>query len=146
MGAMEYNESPLVLTEGKAFIDGIEVLDLVDFEITFTPDVWTGKHVGERSPSSRWTGYSIKGKMTRRRATNWMEKMIKKYKKNGKTPELTVQGYLNDKNSDYYQKYKKILVTAVGCVPTGDLNLIKLGSDTNAVLEDVINFNVKDVV
>lgn len=56
---MKYNKSPISLREGKVFIDGVEVMDGIKANIKFTPDVWTGKQLGEKTPSSR---YPPKGK------------------------------------------------------------------------------------
>ena len=145
MALMEYNKNPISLREGKVFIDGVEVLDSVNCTIKFTPDVWTGKQLGERSPSSRWLGYTITGTITRRRSTNWLESKIKQYLKNGGTPELKIQGVMNDKNSDYYAKYGSNVVTCVGVVLTGDLPLTALDSG-GEVVDDSINFNAKALV
>jgi hypothetical protein len=142
---MEYNKSPISLKEGKVYIDGVEILDSVVCQITFTPDVWTGKQLGERTNSSRWMGYNITGNITRRRSTNWLENKIREYKKSGKTPELTIQGIMNDENSDYYESYGTNTVTAVGCVLTGDLPLTRLDS-SGEVVDDNITFNAKDIV
>lgn len=145
MSIMQYNKSPISLKEGKVFIDGVEVLDCITCKITFTPQVWTGKQLGERTNSSRWTGYDITGTITRRRSTNWLEQKIREYKASGKTPELTIQGVMNDQNSDYYEANGTNTVTAVGCVLTGDLPLTSLDSN-GEVVEDQINFNAKDIV
>lgn len=141
---MKYNKSPMSLREGKVFIDGVECLDGVKANIKFTPDVWTGKQLGEKSPSSRWLGYSITGSITRRRSTPWLKDIISKYIKSGETPEFTIQGIMNDANSDYYKKNGSATVTCVGCVLTGDFNLIDLDGDGD-VVDDVINFNAKDI-
>lgn len=143
--SMEYNKSPISLREGKVFIDGVEVMDSVKCEIKFTPDVWSGKQLGERSNSSRWLGYSIAGSITRRRSTPWLKNKIKEYIKSGKTPEMTIQGIMNDKNSDYYAANGTDTVTAVGCVLTGDLSLTSLDSG-GEIVDDAINFNAKDIV
>lgn len=143
--SMEYNKSPISLREGKVFIDGIEVLDSVKCEIKFTPDVWTGKQIGERSNSSRWLGYNITGSITRRRSTNWLDDIIKKYITSGATPEFTIQGIMNDENSDYYESNGSYTVTAVGCVLTGDLPLTELDSGGD-IVDDAISFNAKDIV
>jgi len=145
MSIMQYNKSPISLKEGKAFIDGVEVLDAVVCQITFTPDVWTGKQLGERTNSSRWLGYNITGNITRRRSTKWLEQKIREYKKSGKTPELVIQGVMNDKNSDYYEANGTNTVTAVGCVLTGDLPLTRMDSN-GEVVDDNISFNAKDIV
>ena len=143
--AMEYNKSPISLREGKVFIDGIECLDSVTCVINFTPDVWTGRQLGERTPSSRWLGASITGTMTRRRSTPWLKEAIQKYQITKATPEFTIQGIMNDENSDYYAENGSETVTCVGCVLTGDLNLINLDSN-GEIVDDSIAFNVKDIV
>ena len=142
---MEYNRNPINIREGKVFIDGIEVLDSVKCEIKFTPDVWTGKQLGDRAPSSRWLGYSITGNITRRRSTNWLKQKINEYKQNGGTPELKIQGVMDDENSDYYAKYGSDVVTCVGVVLTGDLPLTSLDSN-GEVVDDNISFNARDIV
>ena len=74
-----------------------------------------------------------------------MKEKIKEYLKSGKTPELTVQGIMNDENSDYYAEYGSDIVTAVGCVLTGDLPLTALDCE-GQVVDDDIAFNIKDIV
>lgn len=142
---MQYNKNPISLREGKVFLDGVEVLDSVACTINFTPDVWTGKQLGERTNSSRWLGYNITGSITRRRSTNWLAEKIKEYRASGATPELKIQGVMNDENSDYYAAHGTNIVTCVGCVMTGDLSLTSLDSG-GEVLDDVIAFNAKDIV
>mgnify|MGYP000810461413 CR=1 FL=1 len=121
-----YNDNPIALSEGKVFVDGVQILDGVKFELKFTPDVYTGKVLGERSPSSRWMGYTITGTITRRISTPWYKEIVQKYQKDGITPECTIQGVMDDKGSDYYQMYGSDTVTAVGCVFTGDIPLMAL--------------------
>ena len=58
------------------------------------------------------------------------------YLKSGKTPELTIQGIMNDKESDFYAAYGSDVVTVVGCVLTGDFNLSSFDSE-GEVLDDV---------
>ncbi|MCD7891607.1 MAG: phage tail tube protein [Ruminococcus sp.] len=142
---MEYNKNPISLREGKVFIDGVECLDSVNCTIKFTPDVWSGKQLGERTNSSRWLGYNITGTITRRRSNNWLEEKIKEYRQTGATPELKIQGIMNDENSDYYAAHGSNTVTCVGCVLTGDLPLTALDS-AGEVVDDAINFNAKDLV
>lgn len=66
---MKYNKNPISLREGKVFLDGFAILDSIKCEIKFTPDVWTGRQLGEKSPSSRWLGYTVTGTITRQRST-----------------------------------------------------------------------------
>lgn len=143
--ADRYNANPIALSEGKVFIDGVQVLTGVKCEIKFTPEVWTGKVLGERSPSSRWTGYTITGSITQRTSTPWLKEKIQQYQKDGVTPEMTIQGVMDDKGSDYYQEYGSDTVTAVGCVLTGDIPLMALDTAGGA-REDAISFNAKDVI
>ncbi len=143
--AMEYNKSPISLREGKVFIDGIECMDSVKCEIKFTPETWSGRQLGERTPSTRWLGYSITGSITRRRSNNWLREKIKEYIASGATPELTIQGIMDDANSDYYAEFGTDTVTAVGCVLTGDLPLTALDS-AGEIVDDVIAFSAKDIM
>lgn len=145
MSLMQYNKNPISLREGKVFIDGVEVLDSIKCEIKFTPDVWTGRQLGERTPSSRWLGCEITGTITRRRSTPWLREAIQKYNKTKGTPEFVIQGLMNDTNSDYYDDNGAEIITCVGCVLTGDLNLINLDSGGN-VVEDSIAFSAKDIM
>ena len=142
---MQYNKNPISLREGKVFIDGVEVLDSVNATINFTPDVWTGRQLGERGQSSRWLGYTITGTITRRRSTNWLETKIKEYLADGGTPEMKIQGIMNDENSDYYAAHGTNTVTVVGVVLTGDLPLTRLDS-AGQVVDDSIGFNAVDLV
>ena len=125
---MEYNHAPISLREGHVFLDGVEIADSIKCEIKFTPDVWTGRQLGELTPSSRWLGYAITGTITRRRSSKWLEEKIAQYK-----------------NSDYYKTYGTNTVTCVGCVLTGDLPLTMLDSG-GEVVEDSISFNAKDIL
>lgn len=143
--SMEYNKSPVSLREGSVFLDGVEVMDCVKCEITVTPDVWTGKQLGERTDSSRWLGAKITGNMTRRRSTPWLKDKITEYLKTGATPEFTITGIMDDKNSDYYKDHGKDTVTAVGVVLTGDIPLTRLDS-AGEIVDDAITFNAKDIV
>lgn len=38
------------------------------------------------------------------------------------------------------------VVTCVGCVLTGDLPLTALDAESGSVVDDVINFNIKDII
>lgn len=143
--SMEYNKSPISLREGKVFIDGVECMDSVKCDIHFTPEVWSGKQLGEKSNSSRWLGYAITGSITRRRSTSWIKEAIKKYTRTGATPEFTIQGIMDDENSDYYAANGSDTVTAVGCVLTGDLPLTALDS-AGEIVDDNISFSAKDIV
>jgi hypothetical protein len=143
--AGKYNKNPISLREGKVFIDGVEVMDSVKCEIIFTPDTWTGRVLGEKTPSTRWIGGAYKGTITRRRSTPFLKDAATKYMRTGITPEFTIQGIMDDANSDYFEDYGAIAITAVGCVLTGDFSLISMDSGGN-IADDSLSFNAKDIV
>ena len=142
---MQYNHAPISLREGHVFLDGVEIADSITCTINFTPDVWAGRQLNELTPSSRWIGYAITGTIGRRRSTRWLEDKISEYMQTHETPEMTIQGVMDDPNSDYYKTYGASTVTCVGCVLTGDLPLTMLDSG-GEVVEDSLGFNAKDVL
>ena len=143
---MQYNKNPISLREGHAFIDNVEVLDSVKMTVNFTPETWTGRQLGEKTPSTRWIGATITGNMTRRRTTNWLKTKIKEYLASGATPELVIQGIMDDTNSDFYAAHGSDVLTCVGCVMTGDLPLTALDAESSGVVDDAIAFNIKDII
>ena len=74
-----------------------------------------------------------------------MHDAIKDYIKTGVTPEFTLQGIQDDKNSDYFDKNGKIKVTLKGVVLTGDLSLLNLDAE-GELLQDEIEFGAHDMV
>lgn len=138
------NSSPLSAREGKVYIDGVLVADSCKFKVVFKPDVWSGKQLSEHGTNRRWIGYDIEVKITQWKTTRMYRTMIDKYLKSGITPEMTIQGVQTDTNSDFYVKNKSEKVTCIGCVPTGDINLIDMDTDGDVVKED-ITFGAKKV-
>ena len=84
--------------------------------------------------------------MTRRRTTNWLKTKIKEYLASGATPELVIQGIMDDANSDFYAAHGSDVLTCVGCVMTGDLPLTALDAESSGVVDDAIAFNIKDII
>lgn len=144
--AERYNKSPIALSEGKIFVEGVAIFYGVKCEIKFTPKVWEGAELGEHTSDSRWMGGKISGSITHRVATPWLKDMIQKYLEDGITPELTITGIMDDKGSDYYREFGSDTVTVLGCVPTGDIMLLALDASSDGVREDTINFNAKAIV
>lgn len=138
------NSSPLSAREGKVYIDGVLVADSCKFKVVFKPDVWSGKQLSEHGTNRRWIGYDIEVQITQWKTTRMYRTMIDKYLKDGTTPEMTIQGVQTDTNSDFYLKNKSEKVTCIGCVPTGDINLIDMDTDGDVVKED-ITFGAKKV-
>ena len=144
-GLMQYNKNYMSLREGKVCIDGVAVLDAAKCEVKVTPDVYVGKQLGDRTPSSRWLGATITGSLKQFRSTPWLKQKIKEYMQSGATPEFTFQGIMDDANSVYYSAYGAVVITLVGCVLTGDLPLTTLDSDGD-VVKDSVSFNAKAIV
>jgi len=146
MGLLQHNLQPISLNNGAVFLDGVRVMDSIRCEISFTPEVWSGKQLGDRTNSSRWLGYNISGSITRRRTTAWLKDLIKGYIRSGRTPEFTITGRVNDPGSDYGARFGSDTVTAVGVIFTGDLPLINLDADSNDVLNETISFTARNIV
>lgn len=143
-GTERVNSSPLSAREGKVYIDGVLIADSCKFKVTFKPDVWSGKQLSEPGTNRRWIGYDIEVQITEWKTTRRYRGMVDKYLKTGATPEFMIQGIQTDKNSDFYAANKSEKVTCVGCVPTGDINLIEMDTDGDVVKED-ITFGAKKV-
>lgn len=142
---MEFNTRPISLRQGKIFIDGIEAADSVSATGTFTPDTWSGKQLGDYSNSTRWLGYNITVTVTRHRSNPYIKEVIKKYQNTHKTPEITIQGIMDDPDSDFFDKYGNDVCTYVGCVPTGAMTLTALDSNGD-VVTDSLTFNARDFI
>lgn len=138
------NSSPLSAREGKVYIDGVLVADSCKFKVVFKSDVWSGKQLSERGTNRRWIGYDIEVQVSQWKTNRMYRTMIDKYLKDGTTPEMTIQGIQDDKNSDFYATNKSEKVTCVGCVPTGDINLIDMDTEGDVVKEE-ITFGAKRI-
>lgn len=142
---MEFNTRPISLRQGKIFIDGIEAADSVSATGTFTPDTWSGKQLGDYSNSTRWLGYNLTVTVTRHRSNPYIKEVIKKYQNTHKTPEITIQGIMDDPDSDFFDKYGNDVCTYIGCVPTGAMPLTALDSNGD-VVTDSLTFNARDFI
>lgn len=91
------NRSPLSAREGKVYLDGVLIADTCKFQVVFKPDVWSGKQLSEPGTNRRWIGYDIEVTIEEWKTTRRYRNMIDSYLKDGKTPELTIQGVQTDK-------------------------------------------------
>lgn len=142
---MSENIKPLSLSEGKAYIDGIEVMDLAKVSIKFVPKVWAGKMVGKKGTNRRWIGYDIKGSLDEYKTSPRWIAMVKKYLQDGKTPELTIQAVRTDPDSDYFDTNGSESVTVTGVVIDSEIALLDIDTD-GEVVKDSISFGAKNVV
>ena len=138
------NRSPLSAREGRVYLDGVLIADTCKFKVVFKPYVWSGKQLSEPGTNRRWIGYDIEVTIEEWKTTRRYRNMIDAYLKTGRTPELTIQGVQTDKNSDFYAANKSEKVTCIGCVPTGDMNLIDMDTEGDVVKES-ITFGAKRV-
>lgn len=142
---MAVNKRRISLREGSLYLNGTKVLDAVKVEAVYTPEVTESRALKEKGLSRRWIGHDITGTITEYRTTPWLHDAIKSYIKSGITPEFTLQGIQDDKNSDYFDKNGKIKVTLKGVVLTGDLSLLNLDAE-GELLQDEIEFGAHDLV
>ena len=142
---MAVNKRRVSLREGSLFLNGTKILDAVKCEAVYTPEVAESRGLKEKGLSRRWIGHDITGTITEYRTTPWVHDAIKDYIKTGVTPEFTLQGIQDDKNSDYFDKNGKIKVTLKGVVLTGDLSLLNLDAE-GELLQDEIEFGAHDMV
>lgn len=142
---MAVNRRHISLREGSAFVDGVKVLESIKLSFVFTPEVWSGRSLGEKGTSRRWIGRDVTGSLSEYKSTPWYKDMVKKYESTGATPEFTIQGIQDDKNSDFNEAYGSETVTLKGTVITGDIPLLSLDS-AGQVVEDEISFGAHDVI
>lgn len=125
------------LREGRVYLDGELVMDLVKMELVFTPEVAESRCVGQRGKSRRWLGYDITGTITEYRSTPWLKEKVKAYLDTGETPKFTYVGMQDDSGSDYGKQFGKDVVTVENCVITSDIPLISLDSEGEHVQSEI---------
>ena len=141
---MAVNKRPLSMRDGTIIINGEVVGNATKYDVTFSPDVWAGRTLGEKGTNRRWIGFDITGNIETWKMNNRYKKYAEDYKKSGVTPELTITGTVDDTNSDYYDLIgQKDKLTLVGVVLTGDIPLIQLDIDSDAAKE-AVTFGAKD--
>ena len=139
------DKNRMSLREGRMFLDGEQIMDLVSAEMTFTPEVAESRAVGQKGKSRRWIGYDITGTITEFRSTPWLKNAIKGYLNTGKTPKFTLVGMQDDPNSDYGQTYGNDVTTVTSVVLTGDIKLLQLDSDGEHV-QNELEFGAESVI
>lgn len=138
------NTSPITAREGYVYLDGVLIADSCKFKVTFKPDVWKGKQLSEKGTNRRWIGYDVEILVEEWKTTNRYNEMVMEYVNSGKTPEVTIQGIRDDKESDYYDNNGGEKITCIGCVPDGDVVLLDMDTEGEVVKES-ITFGAKRV-
>lgn len=139
------NKNHISLKEGSAFIDGVKVLEAIKLSVVVTPEVWSGRSLGEKGKSRRWLGIDVTGSLSEYKSTPWYKEKVNEYIKTGKTPEMVIQGIQDDKNSDFNEKYGSETVTLKGCVLTGDIPILDLDTD-GEVVKNQVSFGAHDII
>ena len=138
--------NPMLKSEGKLYIDGEQFLNARKVLIKVSINNTESKRLGDRTTSSRTTGYDISVEISQYKSNKFAIDIIKKYLDTGLTPKFKVQAMNNDKGSDFFRKYGNDTITVTGCVPTGDLNLIDLDASTTDYVEETITFKGSAIV
>lgn len=133
--------NPMLKTEGKLFIDGEEFAQAKKVLIKVSLNNSTSKPLGVKTEKTRTTGYKITVEVGMYKTNKFGASIVKNYLDKGLTPEFTIQALNNDRGSDFFKQYGNDVVTVVGCVPTGDINLLDLDSSSTDYVEETINFN-----
>lgn len=142
---MGENRRPISVREGRILIDGVAIADAVSCSIKYTPDIGESKTLGQKGKSRRYLGHDVTGEITEYRSTGWLLDAIAQYQKTRITPEFTIQGIMDDPDSEYYGTLGSQTVTATGCVLTGDVTLLQLDASGDFV-QDTIAFGAVDVI
>lgn len=138
--------NPMLKSEGKLYIDGEQFLNARKVLIKVSINNTESKRLGDRTTSSRTTGYDISVEISQYKSNKFAVDIVKKYLDVGLTPKFKVQAMNNDKGSDFFSKYGNDTITVTGCVPTGDLNLIDLDASTTDYVEETITFKGSAIV
>lgn len=131
--------------EGKLYLDGEEVMDMITTQVNITPEVAESRACGQRGKSRKWVGHDITGSFSQYRTNAWMKEAIKQYIKDGITPVFTYVGMQDDPDSYYSENYGSTIVTLEGLVITGDINLINLDAEGELVIDE-IEFGAEDII
>lgn len=138
--------NPMLKSEGKLYIDGEQFLNARKVLIKVSINNTESKRLGDRTTSSRTTGYDISVEISQYKSNKFAVDIVKKYLDVGLTPKFKVQAMNNDKGSDFFSKYGNDTITVTGCVPTGDLNLVDLDASTTDYVEETITFKGSAIV
>lgn len=136
---------PRSMREGKVYLDGELIMDLVTAQIIFTPEVSEKRAVGEHGKTRRWMGYDVTGSITSYRSTPYYKTAVKKYLDSGETPYMTIVGMQDDAVADYDKLYGKDVMTVEEAVITSDINLLDLDTEGEFV-QDEIEFGGRNLI
>ena len=111
--------------------------------VKYKPEVGEYKSLKDKGTNRRWIGRDVTVDIEEYRSTSWLLDVAKEYEENGTTPEFTVQGQREDKDSDYYSEVGTETVTCTGCVITSDIPLLDLDTGGDFV-KDTFSMGAKN--
>ena len=141
---MGENRHAISLRDGTVTVNGVQILEASKLSIRYKPEVGSYKSLRDKGTNRRWIGRDITGSIEEYRSTPWLLEVAKEYEENGTTPELTIQGQREDKDSDYYDIVGIETVTVTGCVIDGEIPLMDLDTGGDFV-KDTISFGAKNM-
>lgn len=137
------NRHAISLRDGTVSVNGVVIMEACKFKLSYKPEVASYKSLKDKGTNRRYVGRDITGSIEEYRSTSWLLDIARQYENEGTTPELTIQGTREDKDSDYYSIVGAETVTATGCVLDGEISLLELDSEGNFV-KDAITFGAKE--
>ena len=123
---MSENIKPLSLAEGKAYLDGEEVIDLSKMTIRFNPKVASYKVAGKKGTHRRWVGYDVTVTVEEYKTTNRYEQIVKKY-----IIDVTDENAVNSAVKQIIQKETKI-DAVINCAGFGISGAVEFTSTDQA--------------
>lgn len=132
-------------TEGKAFIDGEEIIQAISATCTVTLNNTSSKTIGSKTSRKRAVGYEIQVVINSYKTDKIGMNILKNYYDKGLTPSFTIQLMNNDKASDYFKKFGNDVITCKNCVPTGSFNLMDLDAASTDHVQQSLTFDCESV-
>lgn len=140
---MGENRHAISLRDGTVSVNGRILLEASKLTVNYKPEIGEYKSLKDKGTNRRWIGRDVTIDVEEYRSTSWLLDVAKEYEENGTTPEFTVQGQREDKDSDYYAEVGTETVTCTGCVITSDIPLLALDTGGDFV-KDTFSMGAKN--
>jgi hypothetical protein len=132
------SQNAISAKEGRFFLDGIEMLNGVKFELNIEKDKVEIKRLGVRMTGHKTTGMSGSGTMTEYHATSNIGIMLQRYKDTGEDVYLDGIAVIEDKSSG--RGVERIAVTGINFDSAAIVNIDAEGD----VIQDETPFTIED--
>lgn len=132
------SQNAISAKEGRFFLDGIEMLNGVKFELNIEKDKVEIKRLGVRMTGHKTTGMSGSGTMTEYHATSNIGIMLQRYKDTGEDVYLDGIAVIEDKSSG--RGVERIAVTGINFDSAVIVNIDAEGD----VIQDETPFTIED--